>query len=169
MERATVKHCLCLTFGRDRDVPLPAYAHLSALCSSTAPWLRSSPLPPRMSCAWLAWKKCGPALASLFPCALKCKVWLLLDCSRSPWRFWHEKQPGLSGLSHCQWSRTKAISSLPERYNYQRWLKYSYLYITFVENCTTFCLDRNDYILVGIRTRPRSHVMTIDQKPVWSL
>lgn len=138
MEQRGVKHCLCLTFGRDRDVPLPACAHLSALCSSTAPSLRSSPLPPRMICAWLAWKKCGPALASLFPCALKCKVWLLLDRGRSPWRFWHEKQPGLSGLSHCQWSRTKAISSLPGRYNYQRDTKddkkYSYLYITFVEN-----------------------------------
>lgn len=68
------EECLCLTFGRDRDVLLLACAHLSALCSSTAPSLRSSPLPPRMSCAWLAWKKCGPALASLFPCALKCKV-----------------------------------------------------------------------------------------------
>ncbi len=32
-------------------------AHTCRLCSSTAPSLRSSPLPPRMSCAWLAWKK----------------------------------------------------------------------------------------------------------------
>lgn len=147
MEQRGVKHCLCLTFGRDRDVPLPACAHLSALCSSTAPSLRSSPLPPRMICAWLAWKKCGPALASLFPCALKCKVWLLLDRGRSPWRFWHEKQPGLSGLSHCQWSRTKAISSLPGRYNYQRDTKddkniLTYILVLLRITWWFFCLNR---------------------------
>lgn len=40
----------------------------TSVCSSSSsqwhPRLRSSPLPPRLSCTWLAWKKCGPSLAS---------------------------------------------------------------------------------------------------------
>lgn len=97
----------------------------TSVCSpSSSQWhprLRSSPLPPRLSCAWLAWKKNADHLSPLFCLALWC---LKCDCSRIvaafPWRFWHEKQAGLSGLSHDQWSRTKTISPLAVGYYYQR-------------------------------------------------
>lgn len=60
----------------------------TSVCSpSSSQWhprLRSSPLPPRLSCTWLAWKKCGPSLASLLPGTLMSQVWLLLDCGRFP-------------------------------------------------------------------------------------
>lgn len=60
----------------------------TSVCSpSSSQWhprLRSSPLPPRLSCTWLAWKKCGPSLASLLPGTLMSQVWLLMDCGRFP-------------------------------------------------------------------------------------
>lgn len=96
----------------------------TSVCSpSSSQWhprLRSSPLTPRLSCTWLAWKKCRPSLSPLFSLALWC---LKCDCSwivaAFPWRFWHEKQVGLSGLSHGQWSRTKTINLLAVGYYYR--------------------------------------------------
>lgn len=110
-----------LTSSRDGDVPLPARrTPVGSVSLSTAAFSLDHLL---FLHAWvvLGWrgKKCGPALASFFPGALKCKVWLLLDRVRSSWRFWHEKQPGLSGLPHRQWSGTKPIILLTRRYNYQ--------------------------------------------------
>ena len=112
-----------LNSGRGPDVLLPAQAHLSAWASSSQ-WqlpLRSSPLPPRMNCTWPAWNKNVDWISPLFSptlWSLKC------DCSwivaAFPWRFWHEKQALLSGLSSGQWSRTKPISLLTVGSCYQR-------------------------------------------------
>jgi len=96
----------------------------TSVCSSSSsqwhPRLRSSPLTPRLSCTWLAWKKNAHRLSPLFYLALWC---LKCDCSwivaAFPWRFWHEKQTGLSGLPHGQWSRTKTINLLTVGYYYQ--------------------------------------------------
>lgn len=60
----------------------------TSVCSpSPSQWhprLRSSPLPPRLSCTWLAWKKCGLSLASFLPGTLMSQVWLLMDCGCFP-------------------------------------------------------------------------------------
>lgn len=106
---------------RGPDVPLPARAHLSALRLPLNGTLALDHL--LFLHAWVALGlrgKNADRLSPLFSLALWC---LKCDCSwivaAFPWRFWHEKQAGLSGLSHGQWSRTKTISLLTLGYYYQ--------------------------------------------------
>lgn len=94
------------------------------------PRLRSSPLPPRLSCTCCSRgkkernkeeKNAADRLSPLFSLALWC---LKCDCSRIADVFPLEgfdmkSRPGLSGLSHGQWSRTKTISRLTVGYYYR--------------------------------------------------
>lgn len=113
---------LSLSYRRGPDVPLPAHAHLSALCLPLNGTLALDHL--LFLHAWVALGLRGKnvdRLSPLFSLALWC---LKCDCSwivaAFPWRFWHEKQAGLSGLSHGRWSMTKTISLLTVGYYYQR-------------------------------------------------
>lgn len=108
---------------RGPDVPLPAHAHLSALRLPLNGTLALDHL--LFLHAWVALgsdgeKKNANQLSPLFSLALWC---FKCDCpwivAAFPWRFWHEKQAGLSGLSHGQWSRTKTINLLTLGYYYQ--------------------------------------------------
>lgn len=91
-----------LSFRRGPDVLLPARAHLSALRLPLNGTLALDHL--LFLHAWVALGLRGKNvdyLSPLFSLALWC---LKCDCSwivaAFPWRFWHEKQAGLSGLSH---------------------------------------------------------------------
>lgn len=110
-----------LSYRRGPDVPLPAHTHLSALRLPLNGTLALDHL--LFLHAWVALGlrgKNADHLSPLFSLALWC---LKCDCSwivaAFSWRFWHEKQAGLSGLSHGQWSRTKTISRLTVGYYYQ--------------------------------------------------
>lgn len=110
-----------LSYKRGPDVLLPAHTHLSALRLPLNGTLALDHL--LFLHAWVALGLRGKnvdRLSPLFSLALWC---LKCDCSwivaAFPWRFWHEKQAGLSGLSHGQWSRTKTISLLTVGYYYQ--------------------------------------------------
>lgn len=119
-DRRTVL-AVSLSYRRGPDVPLPAHAHLSALCLPLNGTLALDHL-----LFFHAWDALGlrgknvDRLSPLFSLALWC---LKCDCSwivaAFPWRFWHEKQAGLSGLSHGWWSMTKTISLLTVGYYYQ--------------------------------------------------
>lgn len=113
---------LSLSCRRGPDVPLPAHAHLSALRLPLNGTLVLDHL--LLLHAWVALGLHGKnvdRLSPLFSLALWC---LKCDCfwivAAFPWRFWHEKQAGLSGLSHGQWSRTKTINQFAVGYCYQR-------------------------------------------------
>lgn len=121
MRPAEASRCLSqLQEGPRYAATCPCTSVCSPSSSQWHPRLRSSPLPPRLSCTWLAWKNMRTVSRLSSPLALWC---LKCDCSwivaAFPWRFWHEKQAGLSGLSHGQWSGTKTISLLTVGYYYQ--------------------------------------------------
>lgn len=106
--------------GRAPDVPVPARTHLSALRLPLNGTLVLDHLLLRHASVALGLRgKNADRLSPLSSLALWC---LKCDCSwivaAFPWRFWHEKQAWLSGLSHDQWSRTKTINLLTTGYYY---------------------------------------------------
>lgn len=94
----------------------------ASVCSSSSsqwhPPLRSSPLTPRSTCTWLAWQKCGPRLSPLWHFDVS-SVIAVGSPPLSPWRVCHEKQAGLSGLSHGRWPETKTIGPITAGYYYR--------------------------------------------------
>lgn len=118
--------CHCLLW--ERPWCATTCPRTSVCFPSSSQWhlrLRSSPPAPRLSCIWLAWKKCGPSLASLLFGTLMSQVWLLLDCGCFPlkaltWKAGWASQvypmasdPGLKQSASSMWDTITEESEAP--------------------------------------------------------